>query len=436
VYRRTIYFPISPLVFDLLQDKSRYALRMLPSDRTELTYHYERRRAVTGGILETASSTFLLLIAVRWFEAGASAKALLAAGSSIGLLITPIVVKMVEASGRPPAKVIARFFQFGAITCIITALTPWEPLFILGGIVCTSVSSAVVPLFTQIYQENYPNHRRGRLFARTVMIRIATAAVFSELAGRLLAFNLGAFRLVLIIFGLAYVASSAWVSKYPSEPLKSTGSANPLRSLGFLKTDRVFRQTLICWMLMGFANLMMYPMRVEYLANPKYGLALSVSLIALLTGVIPNLARLIMSPIWGWLFDRMNFFVLRVVLNVGFALGILTFFMSQNTGGLVLGGVVFGVSLAGGDVAWSLWVTKFAPPDRVADYMSIHTFLTGVRGVIAPLVAFHALNVVPISTLGWISAGMIVVASLMLLPEARWDRSGRVATALVEEVSE
>ena len=50
-----------------------------------------------------------------------------------------------------------------------------------------------------------------------------------------------------------------------------------------------------------------------------------------LTGVVPNLARLCMSPIWGWLFDHMNFFALRVTLNLGFALGILTFFLSDQT---------------------------------------------------------------------------------------------------------
>jgi predicted MFS family arabinose efflux permease len=409
---------------------------MQSADRTDITYRYERWRAVAGGILETAGTTFLLLIAVRWYEAGATTKALLAAGSSMGLLVTPLVVKLAEALRQPPARVIARFFQAGALACVVTALWPWHPIFVIGGILCTGLSSAVVPLFTQIYQENYPEHQRGRLFSRTVMIRIASAAIFCDLAGRLLSLHLGWFRVVLLMFGVAYGASAVWVSRYPSRPLRSTGSANPLRSLRYLRTDRVFRQTLICWMLMGFANLMMYPMRVEYLANPKYGLALSVSLIALLTGVIPNLARLVMSPIWGWLFDRMNFFVLRVVLNVGFALGILTFFMSQDTVGLALGGIVFGISLAGGDVAWSLWVTKFAPPERVADYMSVHTFFTGVRGVIAPQVAFHLMQTISIATLGWISAGMIVLASIMLLPEVRQGKSSRPAAALVEEISE
>jgi MFS family permease len=132
----------------------------------------------------------------------------------------------------------------------------------------------------------------------------------------------------------------------------------------------------------------------------------------------------------------MNFFVLRVTLNIGFALGILTFFLSDSLTGLVVGGIIFGISNAGGDVAWGLWVTKFAPPERVADYMSVHTFFTGVRGVLAPVIAFQVVQVMALPTLGWISAGLIGAASVLLLPEARFDRQVRRGRALTEEVSE
>jgi hypothetical protein len=159
-------------------------------------------------------------------------------------------------------------------------------------------------------------------------------------------------------------------------------------------------------------------------------------MIALLTGVIPNLVRLALSPVWGHLFDRMNFFALRVTLNVGFAIGILTFFLSDTLTGLVMGAVVFGISNAGGDVAWSLWVTKFAPPPRVADYMSVHTFLTGVRGVLAPLCAFSLVAYLAPWKLAVFSAALIVAASLLLLPEVKWGRPGRASAALVEEISD
>ena len=98
--------------------------------------------------------------------------------------------------------------------------------------------------------------------------------------------------------------------------------------------------------------------------------------------------------------------------------------------------VIYGVSAAGGDVAWSLWVTKFAPPERVADYMSVHTFLTGVRGVLAPVLAFSVVAHVSLVTLAIVSAGLIVLASLMLVPEIKFGRRARPTSALVEEVSE
>jgi hypothetical protein len=203
--------------------------------------------------------------------------------------------------------------------------------------------------------------------------------------------------------------------------------------------DRLFRQTLIAWMLLGFGNLMMVPLRVEYLANSAYGwtlngLPLTTTLIAVLTGVVPNAARLVFNPFWGWVFDRINFFVLRMVLNVGFLLGILSFFLADSLPGLVVGAVFYGISHAGGDVAWSLWVTKFAPADRVADYMSVHTFFTGVRGVIAPVVAFQAVVFLPIQLLAGISAGLILISIVLLIPEIRYGRGRQDVAALTEEV--
>ena len=187
--------------------------------------------------------------------------------------------------------------------------------------------------------------------------------------------------------------------------------------------------------------LMMAPLRVEYLANARYGVRwhgelLTAGTIALLTGVIPNIARLVVNPLWGWLFDHMNFFVLRLTLNLGFALGILSFFVSGSVAGLVAGAVFFGIANGGADVAWGLWVTKFAPPERVADYMAVHTFFTGVRGVVAPVVAFYLVAGLPLNVLGWISVGLIAVGSAVLVPEIKFGKGARRGATLVEEVSE
>ncbi len=414
---------------------------MTDYDRTAVTYRYERWRAVSAGVIEAAIGTFLLLIAVRAYGAGPFAKALIAGGGSLGLLLAPWLVSQVELRGWPVAQAAARLSAIGALSFLVMAAAPILPIYVLGCVVAMATTYFCIPLLTQIYQENYPAYQRGRLFARTMMIRIATAAGFSYVAGGALSGHIGQFRWLLLLFAGANAFASFCLGRCPSRPLTASGGTHPFRALRYVREDRLFRQTLISWMFLGFAMLMMAPLRVEYLANPKYGVTfqgqlLTAATIALLTGVIPNLARLLLNPIWGWLFDHMNFFVLRITLNIGFALGILSFFVTGSLAGLVVGGLVFGVSNAGADVAWSLWVTKFAPPERVADYMSVHTCFTGLRGLVAPLAAFYFVSGLPLPVLGWASVGLILVASAFLVPEIKSGQTPQPALPLVEEVTD
>jgi predicted MFS family arabinose efflux permease len=406
------------------------------TDRTIITYRYERWRALTSGVIESAGTTFLLLIAVRAYHSGAMWKSAVACGSSLGLIFTPMVVAVVTRRALAPARAAAWLFFGGAAAFVLSAIFQSLPVFALASMLAMAAAASAIPLFTHIYQENYPDRQRGRLFSRTVMIRIASAVAFSYAAGWALSHYFEYFQALLLFFALALAFGGFCLARVPSHPIHDDGGAHPFRAMRFVRDDKLFRRTLICWMFMGFANLMMLPLRVEYLASPRYGLNLTVGMIALLTGVIPNVARLILSPVWGHLFDRMNFFALRVTLNAGFAIGILTFFVSDSFLGLVIGAVIFGISNAGGDVAWSLWVTKFAPPGRVADYMSVHTFFTGVRGVLAPLVAFTLVQKLSLGILAGLSAALIVAASLLLLPEIKLGKKARPGAALNEEVSE
>jgi MFS family permease len=304
----------------------------------------------------------------------------------------------------------------------MAGLFPILPVFVPACMIGMATSGMLIPLLTHMYESNYHESDRGRRYSRTIIIRIITAMLFSWVAGWIFAAHPQGFRWLMAIYAAAFVFSGWCLWRVPMPLLSPEGGAHPFRAMRYVREDRVFRLTLISWMLMGFANLMMIPMRVEYLANTRYGLDLSTAKIALLVGVIPNITRLIMIPIWGSLFDRMNFFNLRVAVNMGFALGIVTFFTSNSLPGLVAGALVFGISNAGGDVAWNLWVTKFAPEGRVADYMSVHVFLTGLRGIVAPLVAFHIVSRISIGALGWFSAVLIIGASAILVRELYADR--------------
>jgi hypothetical protein len=350
-------------------------------------------------------------------------------------LLSPVAVHWVASLGWTCSRAAAAVALAGAAGFLVAAALPGTAFFVAGSVVALVSGSLSIPFLTQIYQDNYAEEERGRLFSRAVMIRIAAAAAFSQFAGWALASFFPSFRWLLFVYAGAQVFSAHCIARLPSRSLPPRQSAHPLHALRFVASDAVFRRTLVSWMLMGFANLMMLPLRVDYLANPRHGLSLGALEVALFTGVIPNVARLALSPLWGLLFDRLNFFLLRIVINAGFCLGIVAFFAGTDRFGLLLGAVAFGGSVAGGDVAWSLWVTKIAPPERVADYMSVHTFFTGVRAVVAPFVGFSAAAHFGVAPLGVLSALLIVAGSLVLLPEARLEFR-KNASPLSEEFSE
>ncbi|MDB6053971.1 MAG: Major Facilitator Superfamily protein [Verrucomicrobiales bacterium] len=385
----------------------------------QTTFKYERIRSIGSGILESAVTTFILLIAIRVYSASGLYKGLLAGGASLGFLISPLVVHLAEVRKWKTSHGAAYFTLAGGFGFLIAAPPHSFLLFFLGSLLGLAASSAVVPLLTQMYQENYPAAERGLLFSRTFMLRIGVAAFSSQLLGLVLVHPMGRSVYVLILFGAACFLSAWCLLQCPSTVLHIPVQNSFLKNFALLKTDPLFRITMICWMFLGTGNLMMIPMRVEMLANPGHGIPLSVPEIAMLCGVIPNLARLLMSPLWGWLFDKMNFFRLRVILNICFATGILAFFTSRSTSGLIIGALIFGVSTAGGDVAWSLWVTKFAPPERVAGYMSVHTFATGVRGVVAPVLSYFLISFCSIQAIGLVSVCLIMIATVLLLMEIR-----------------
>ena len=99
---------------------------MTANDRKRLTYRYERLRAPASGILEAAGMTFLLLIAVRHFQSGAIAKAILGGGASLGLLLGPWMASRVQAAQQPAARAASMIALVGAGLFLVAAAVPFS----------------------------------------------------------------------------------------------------------------------------------------------------------------------------------------------------------------------------------------------------------------------------------------------------------------------
>ena len=388
-------------------------------ERERQTFRLERWRSIGMGVLETANSTFLILIAERWFNSGPGMKSVLQASGSVGMLLTPLVLIWAAKRAGGAGKSAARLFLAAALFVLLAACAPGKDpaLYVWGCLAAFVCVAAASPLFASIYEANYRADRRGDLFSRNVVIRILASVLFAKLGGMLLDHDISAWRWVLGGFAAALFAGAWCLRRSPVVNIQTSAGTHPLRAFRHVREDKVFRWTLVSWMFMGFANLAMLALRVEYLAATHYGLRLNAATVALLTSIIPNIARLAFTRVWGRLFDRVNFFTLRIVLNAGYMLGIISFFTGAGMSGLIAGAILFGISNAGADVAWSLWVTKVAPAGLTGEYMTVHTFLTGVRGVIAPFAAFYMAAHFGIPITAVCMTVLIILATLVLVRE-------------------
>ena len=364
------------------------------------------------GIFESYG-TFLLIILVRHFHGTSLDKSIVASAGTSGLLLSPVLLFLSRNLGFSAPKTLSRLLAISSCAFLVAATMSEPTLFVALVTIGILLPSTASPLLTSIFNNNYPPHKRGRLYAQNQAIRILTSIIFGGIAGWFITGAVELYYVLILIFAAALACSSYLVSQIPGDN-QSTPPSPLLSCFTYLASDSLLRNTTISWMLLGFGNLMMLPLRVEYLANPKYGLNLSELEIAAFVSVLPNIARLGGTYVWGRLFDSMNFFTLRMVLNLSFLTGIVSFFMSSSPWGLALSAVIFGFSTSGGDVAWTLWVTKFAPADRVPDYMAVHTFFTGIRGLLAPITAFTLLGVMSIQALSLLSACLILMATILL----------------------
>jgi hypothetical protein len=399
---------------------------VVPSENpARRTFLLDCLRGLPGGCVETLGLTFVVLIAVRVFDADPWQKATLVAASSFGLLLSLFPVQLVRRRGWSVNVTTAVLWSVGGAGLLVAAMGGRAMSIFLPSMVCALIGITLsIPLMAQIYRKHYPSENRGRLFASTGVVRKASALIVAAVFGTLLQNDLDNFRWLLLIYAVGCLLMAGCVLAMDRVHLRRANQTKLFGALEHIGQDKVFRQLLTSWMVLGFGNLLCFSLFVEYVSNPAYGYDLSEFMVAFITGSVPEIMFLIFVVGWGIVFDRVNFFIVRIMLNVFFIAGILVYFLGNGVWALCIGIGLHGIARAGGNIAWSLWVTKFAKSEQVAEYMSVHTFLCGVRGVIAPYIAFPAIALLGPKAIGLIGAGLILIATLMIWPNIRLRGGG------------
>ncbi len=398
-----------------MQPVARY-LRHLWDDMSETgrqTFPWDLTRGAAAGAIGTIQATFALLVAIRYFEATTLQKSMIAGAHAAGLLLSLPYVAWSPVLRLKTVRTAVPIF-LAAVGLAVAALAPSASWY-TAGVVLFAVSAAMpVPMMTAIYRDNYRGRVRGQVFGLTVALTIVAGLSVQAIGGVLLNLDMALFRIMFGTLAALALVMAFSILKMPNPGAPEPVRPNPLGSFTALRENPMFAYVLAAWFLFGFANLGLEPQRIEYLSQPQYGLALSPGMIVLIAGVTLEVARLAGLPIWARLFDRYNFIWLRIVM-CGFMLAhILVYYHATTLPVLLAASVLLGISYGGGAIAWALWVTKFAPPEETSRYMSVHSFLTGVRGTVGPFIGYLVVEHLTIGVTAWLAAGMIAAAMLML----------------------
>jgi MFS family permease len=381
--------------------------------RAKETYRYDLIKAPAYGVLEAGWATFALVVAIRYFDASETHKAFIAGAGPIGFLLTPLTL-FIAASlrARPNLACLVAFAMSGFL---LVGASLVQSLLFFSVFVVISQMAAVQhgPLILQIYTENYGPGERGSRMTWPFILTAACSIGFSYLGGAVLDWRLDAYPFLFGAMVLAALLAAVTCGFMPSSPLSRDHVGNPWQNLSLVWKDRFFGYILGCWMLLGLGNLLALPVRIDYLANPQYGINADNTTIALLMVVIPSAGRILSTKLWGWLFDRVHFVTTRNLLNFCFLLSIGLFFFTRNLWVLSIAMLFQGFAMGGGKIMWSLWVTKVAPDEKASSYMSIHMALTGLRGTLAPFLGYWMLSQASPAAVAYLGMGLIAVSMLL-----------------------
>lgn len=304
------------------------------------------------------------------------------------------------AHGRNKTAWVASLMALTALCALMIALAPvsaaglvWLTVWM---IVARLAYCGVITLRAAIWRANFPRNVRATITGRIAVTYSVLMAVTAALIGSAMEWREDAWRgLVPLAALLGLVA--AW--RYRRFTVRGHGrllreeaterGERGMRlgdALEVLRTDVWYRRYMLTMFLFGSGNLMVIALLVVLL-NEQLGAPRFVQV--LITTTVPLLAVAGLTPFWARRLDRVHILDYRAKHSWTFVLALSLFVPGAILGQIEwfwAGSIALGAAFAGGKLGWNLGHNDFASDGRSTLYMGIHVSLTGVRGLIAPIV--------------------------------------------------
>lgn len=291
--------------------------------------------------------------------------------------------------------------------------------------------TGAVTLRSAVWRANFRREDRAAFTGRVTVLSSLAMAAASAACGFAFEYSTDLYRVFYPLAGLAIALAGLVYRRVRVRRHRQLLSAEVdaradtgrglVGAFLLLKTDRNYRDYMIRMFLFGSGNLMVVGITVLLMVE-----ALSMARFqqTLVTSTIPMLVIPLTIPIWAALFNGITIARFRAIQGVFFASSMLITMAAVSLEApsfLWLAAALSGTGYAGGNIGWHLGHNAFASDGRATDYMAVHVSLTGLRGILAPIVGvvLYQLLVARNADWGvyalWLPLSLSVVGSLGFL---------------------
>ncbi|MGE0431513.1 MAG: MFS transporter [Planctomycetota bacterium] len=257
-----------------------------------------------------------------------------------------------------------------------------------------ATSSLGAPMQSTVYAYVYPEAVRGRLISFTRLTQGVVSILGLTLLGLMVRELPGSEWLIYPVAGMLGLWSVRrfCAMRLPDRALvKPTGRGGAFSFLRVLHTDRAYARYQFFQFILGIANLTGIPM-IAVFARDELHLGVDVAVFVVAGGVVEQTAVMLTVRMHGWLYDRIGVLWHRVVTSSLILCAYLVWSVADNVVTAGFACALAGLGLAGGQIIWLIGSLHFAPRGEESYYASVHSFLTGLRGLIAPLLGLFLLQ--------------------------------------------
>lgn len=351
---------------------------------------------IEGGLVGVmVKNTFADVAAPLWVN--------LAVATAVGAPAFANLMSFVFASiaqGRNKTRLVRALVLTCSLSCLAMSLAPFSAgglVLLLMAMISARVSwSGVITIRSSIWRMNFPRHVRARITGRMMALSAILIAFTGAGIGLLLDWQQDSFRMiypVAAMFGLLFVViyRKTPVRRHAQllarERTGSGGGFHARQFIAVLAEDRKFRRYMMAMMVFGCGNLMMLAPLIIVL-NEHF--AVSQFQQIAITGSLPLLMVGLSVSLWARLLDRTHILEYRARQSWVFATALGLYALAAVAGLEWLfwvGSFVWGIAFGGAVLGWNLGHNDFSSEENSALYMGVHVTLTGIRGLVMPVLA-------------------------------------------------